>query len=466
MDEARKLLDSLMGSHRNVDRKEAKARKGQNFKEDNICKLYLLGFCPQYEDLFHSTKRDIGKCNKVHSEAMKLEFEAHPERERYMFEYERQLRNYLEDLVRGADEWVARERRNIQAANQQIEESGPNEIAKAEIKKLNDQAAALFMEAENLAEAGNFDESKVKLELAEEVKKRASDWEEKARTVRTEDVCEVCGSRMESGDPSKAKFRHEDGKIHAGYVKIRRWLMEIRQKLREREERGDIEDTKRTDREVREREPRDKERRRSRSTGKVEGSRRDAEREREKDRQRPRGRERERGGSYEYENDTEYERFMETDCGRDDDRCDRGRESDRGREVDRGLEGDRGADLDRARIRERTRYRDCDRVRGRCRDSRERGHPARCDGGRDYSRASESVHYGLERSRGRGGCDRAAECDGSRGRDRSHHYLEGYDRSRAYERAYGYGYGHAYDRMCDRSHPRTRDREIDRWYQP
>eukprot|EP00408_Alexandrium_pacificum_P024079 CAMPEP_0171198066 /NCGR_PEP_ID=MMETSP0790-20130122/22734_1 /TAXON_ID=2925 /ORGANISM="Alexandrium catenella, Strain OF101" /LENGTH=281 /DNA_ID=CAMNT_0011663325 /DNA_START=136 /DNA_END=976 /DNA_ORIENTATION=+ len=242
MDEARKLLDSLMGSHRNVDRKEAKARKGQNFKEGQVCKHFLLGFCPQYEDLFHSTKRDIGKCNKVHSEAMRLEFEACPDRERYQSEYERGLRYYLEELVRGADEWVARERRNIQVANQQIEESGPNEIAKAEIKKLNDQAAALFLEAENLAEADNFDESKVKLELAEEVKKRASDWEEKARTVRTEDVCEVCGSRMESGDPSKAKFRHEDGKIHLGYVKIRQWLQDVRQRVREREERQDGED--------------------------------------------------------------------------------------------------------------------------------------------------------------------------------------------------------------------------------
>mmetsp|Transcript_81763 Transcript_81763/g.243841 ORF Transcript_81763/g.243841 Transcript_81763/m.243841 type:complete len:357 (+) Transcript_81763:142-1212(+) len=294
MDEARKLLDSLMGSHRNVDRKEAKARKGQNFKEENICKFYLLGFCPQHEDLFHSTKRDIGKCHKVHSEAMKLEFEAHPDRERYQQEYERHLRCYLEELVRGADDWVARERRNIQLANQQIEDSGPNEIARAEIRKLNEQAAALFAEAENLAEAGSFDESKVKLELAEEVKRRASDWEEKARTVRTEDVCEVCGSRMESGDPSKAKFRHEDGKIHGGYVKIRRWLVDVRQRLREREE---AEEGGRGDREPRDRDARDRERRRSRSGGgrAIEARHRGRERERrdldEAERSRGRGRE-------------------------------------------------------------------------------------------------------------------------------------------------------------------------------
>jgi len=282
MDEAKKLLDSLMGSHRNVDRKEAKARRGNNFKGDNICKFYLVGFCPKHEDLFHSTKRDIGKCHKVHSEAMKSELEAHPDKERYMAEYERQLKNYLEELTRGADDNVARETRNIQAANQQIEEAGPNETAKAEIQKLNDQAAALLLEAESLAEASKFNESKVKLELAKGIKKRAGDWEEKARAPRTEGVCKVCGSRMESRDPSKAKFRHEDGKIHTGFVKIRQWLAEIRKRVHEREEHGETDDTRKRGSD----QDRDRDRQRSRSRG------RGGDRDRDRDR---RGRDRDRG---------------------------------------------------------------------------------------------------------------------------------------------------------------------------
>eukprot|EP00416_Gambierdiscus_australes_P036953 CAMPEP_0171115172 /NCGR_PEP_ID=MMETSP0766_2-20121228/87135_1 /TAXON_ID=439317 /ORGANISM="Gambierdiscus australes, Strain CAWD 149" /LENGTH=425 /DNA_ID=CAMNT_0011577509 /DNA_START=94 /DNA_END=1368 /DNA_ORIENTATION=+ len=425
MDEARKLLDSLMGSHRNVDRKEAKAKKGQNFKEDNICKLYLLGFCPQHEDLFHSTKRDIGKCHKVHSEAMKLEFEAHPDREYYQHEYERQLRCYLEDLVRGADEWVARERRNIQVANQQIEESGPNEIAKAEIRKLNEQAASLFAEAENLAEAGNFDESKVKLELAEEVKKRASDWEEKARTVRTEDVCEVCGSRMESGDPSKAKFRHEDGKIHAGYVKIRQWLVDVRQRLREREERGEAEDVRRgeregrdrelRDRDAKERDPRDRDRCRNGSGTKAEAGRRDAERERHRgrDRERARAHESERGSA----GSAEREPLVV--------------EAERAREAERSAEGEQRC---RARDRLRVEHERGGRGGRAGRDSRERGGGwARHEAGREKDRATERADRCPERSRSRAAAyNHTAEYE--RGRDS------------AYDRACGYGYGHGYER--------------------
>eukprot|EP00927_Polykrikos_kofoidii_P007159 TRINITY_DN1290_c0_g2_i1.p1 TRINITY_DN1290_c0_g2~~TRINITY_DN1290_c0_g2_i1.p1 ORF type:complete len:313 (-),score=44.34 TRINITY_DN1290_c0_g2_i1:73-1011(-) len=252
MDEARKLLDSLMGSHRDLDRKLTKAKQGQHFLEDNICKFYLLGFCPQFEDLFHSTKRDIGKCCKVHSDAMKAEFEAHPDSARYRIEYERQLKYYLEGLVRMADEWVARERRNIQTTNQLIEESGPNEIARAEIKSLSDQASTLLAEAESLAEDGKLVDSKTKVKLAEELKQKAGEWEEKARTARTEDVCEVCGSRMESGDANYARYRHQEGKVHVGYVKIRQWLDDVREKLKGIDHREDVE-TKTSDRDVRDR---------------------------------------------------------------------------------------------------------------------------------------------------------------------------------------------------------------------
>jgi len=375
MDEARKLLDSLMGSHRNVDRKEAKAKKGNNFKEDNICKFYLIGFCPQHEDLFHSTKRDIGRCCKVHSEAMKSEFEEHPDKEKFLGEYERQLKNYLEELARGADERVARERRNIQAANQQIEEAGPNETAKAEIQKLNDQAAALVLEAETFAEDGKFNESKVKLELADGIKKRAADWEEKARAARSEDFCEICGSRTESGDPAKAKFRHEDGKIHAGFVKIREWLAEIRKRVREREERGETDDAARRGGG---RDP-DRDRRRSRSGG------RGGDRDRDRDR---RGRDRDRGTRAD-----EQDRSAAAELPKDED----------------GAEGEG----ERPRDRE-------DRAR-RGRDSYERGERDRSrDRRRDYDGYDRSSRDHYERGYGYGHGDRRDGRTGTRDRDRYH----------------------------------------------
>ncbi|CAK0805862.1 unnamed protein product, partial [Prorocentrum cordatum] len=212
------------GNHRNVDRKEAAKRKGRNFLEDNICKHYLLGFCPQHEDLFHSTKRDIGKCQKVHSEAMKTEFENHPDHKKYRAQYEERLRHYLDELVRSAEEWASKERRNIKAENLAIEAAGPTELAKAEIKAMKDAAQTLLEDAEKLAESSRLEEAKKKTDEAKDFQQKAQEYEENAVKLRTEDVCDVCGSRMESGDPQFAKFRHIDGKIHVGFLKIREFL--------------------------------------------------------------------------------------------------------------------------------------------------------------------------------------------------------------------------------------------------
>lgn len=235
MEDARKLLESLMGPNRNIDRQEFKKKKGQAFKEDNICKHYLVGFCPKHEGLFHSTKRDLGSCTKIHSDAMKAELEAHKDTSKYTNDYENSLKKHLEELVRSADAWVARERGNIMDLNRSLEESGPSDLAKGEIKKLQEQASLLLNEAEDLAERGNMEGSKLKAEMATEVTKRALEWEEKAKAARKDDVCDICGSRMESGDTRVAKFRHSEGKVHLGYVKIREFLHGLRARIRERE---------------------------------------------------------------------------------------------------------------------------------------------------------------------------------------------------------------------------------------
>lgn len=233
MDDAKKLLDSLMGTHRNADFQEFEKRKGQAFKEDNICKYYLVGFCPQYSDC---TERQLGDCSKVHSDALKEEFESHLERDRYAADYEHKLRGYLEELCLRAEERVTRKKKHLELTNKAIEEKGPNEFAKAEIARLTAKAAELMAEAENLAEEGKISESKWKMGLSEEVRSKATKYEDKAKTLQSEEICEICGTRMEQGDAAKSRYQHDQGKIHQGYVQIRKWLADLKQRQREREE--------------------------------------------------------------------------------------------------------------------------------------------------------------------------------------------------------------------------------------
>jgi len=287
MDEARKMLDSLMGQSRNVDLNEAKKNKGKNFTQDRVCKFFLLGFCPQYE-LANSkltTKRNLGECTKVHSEAMKKEFEEHPEKEKYQAEYERSFLPFLEGQVREADAWVARERANAQKAEATAREKTTVQTMPANVKEQITQLEAdmnkMMASAEELAESGDIEGSKFKVVLAEEIKNKVKEIEAKhpsyTVTLKEEWVCEVCGTRTEAvTENNETRFAaHFQGKVHVGYARIREWVKELRKKQRDADERRGIFRDRSRDR-----------RRRSRSRGGGGGGDRDRDRGRRRSRSR------------------------------------------------------------------------------------------------------------------------------------------------------------------------------------
>lgn len=292
MDETRKLLDSLMGNSRNASSEEAKKTKGENFKKDNVCKGYLLGFCPTSElsDSKMAVKRRIKSCTKTHSDAMKDEFENHPETEKYKRDYEMQLLPVLEGMAKEADAWVAREKANVkQTVTGEPVKVTTNSMTDAE-KETYDALKAdldkMMAAAETEAEAGNIDGSKFKVMLADEIKEKVQEMDEKyfqtfEVTHRGEDVCEICGTRYEALTATNhaRHAAHFQGKVHLGYVKIRDWIADLKKGQR----RGDDSGGKR-DVGVDERDGGRRERRRSRSR------REQADRPRESDRRRSRSR--------------------------------------------------------------------------------------------------------------------------------------------------------------------------------
>mmetsp|Transcript_553 Transcript_553/g.1326 ORF Transcript_553/g.1326 Transcript_553/m.1326 type:complete len:317 (-) Transcript_553:11-961(-) len=315
MEDARKLLDSLMGTSRDAALEEAKKTKGKNFTADNVCKHYLLGFCPQYElgNSKLTTKRNLGECHKVHSDAMKSEYEAHPDKEKYRTEYEKQFLPFLESQVREADAWVARERANVQktAAAGAIEKTTINtmpDAVKEQVAELTKDMNKMMASAEDLAEKGDIEGSRFKVELADEIKEKIKDIEDRhpsyTVTLKEEWVCDVCGTRTEAvNEHNTARFKaHFTGKVHLGYEKMREWVKKIRARQRDADvstsrreaaddtrrrggsrSRGDRSsareaDTERRRRRSRSREERsrggDRDRRRSRSRGEDRGRRR------------------------------------------------------------------------------------------------------------------------------------------------------------------------------------------------
>ena len=60
MDEARAILDQLMGKERNLSENQKDKVKQIHFYDDEVCKYYLCDLCPYIA--FNGTKSDIGKC--------------------------------------------------------------------------------------------------------------------------------------------------------------------------------------------------------------------------------------------------------------------------------------------------------------------------------------------------------------------------------------------------------------------
>lgn len=327
MDETRKLLDSLMGQTRDQSLAEAKKTKGENFRADNVCKAFLLGYCPQSE-LFESKmagKRNIKECKKMHSDAVKAEFERHKDKQKFQAEYEKQILPMLDSFVREADAWVARERANIKGVagekltvNQNTMEPEVSEQYEQLKTDMNKMIAAAEIEAEK----GNVEGSKFKVMLADEIKEKVLELEDKHIvsfdvTQKGEEVCETCGSRYEAlTAKNEARYRaHFQGKVHLAYVKIRDWIKELRKNELEGEKRHCREERERRNASQERDRGGDRERRRSRS-------RRDRD-----TRDRDRGGDRARGDRGDYRGDRDRRDRSE----RGDYRGDRDRDRDRRR---------------------------------------------------------------------------------------------------------------------------------------
>lgn len=84
----------------------AQGRNAQLAITDNkVCRSYLAGTCPH--DLFTNTKQDLGPCPKVHSEALKTEYDNASASEKakwgFEFDYLRDMQKYIDDCDRRID---------------------------------------------------------------------------------------------------------------------------------------------------------------------------------------------------------------------------------------------------------------------------------------------------------------------------------------------------------------------------
>ncbi|KAK1759909.1 hypothetical protein QBC47DRAFT_373307 [Echria macrotheca] len=218
--EQRKLLEQLMGGGMS-------SRSAQlSLTDPKVCRSYLVGHCPH--DLFTNTKQDLGPCSRVHSEALKAEYEALPEHERkkYGFEYD-----YMRDLQKYIDEC----NRRIEAAQRRLEKT-PDEIRQTNIllKSISDlgaTAAAGLLEVEILGEMGEVGRAYDELFRVRQAQAAKAERERELKALSDTSgpsghqklqVCDVCGAYLSRLDNDRRLADHFFGKMHLGYAQMRK----------------------------------------------------------------------------------------------------------------------------------------------------------------------------------------------------------------------------------------------------
>eukprot|EP00440_Ansanella_granifera_P076133 gb/GFBE01082625.1/.p2 GENE.gb/GFBE01082625.1/~~gb/GFBE01082625.1/.p2 ORF type:complete len:285 (-),score=56.92 gb/GFBE01082625.1/:76-930(-) len=284
MNRNKALLDSLMGLGRDMSKKE-KAKSEPEFLKDEVCKHFLVGYCPgktlgreieavRVEFDPHSV---IAPCTKLHSVGIRTDFQNHKDYQKYLSRWEESLASLLDKGVREADDKVAREMRR------------------------HTEGIAPMVDQDRLCESCGY---KYKLRLAD----------------------------INVRDTDGGKFKpdiHPDSELHKGWLKLRAKLDELDDKIRKRQEEQDKKKEEEKDSDGKDG---------KRDRGSRSGRRRDRDEDDEDDR---RSRRRDRDDD---DDDRKTRRTSRDD--RDDDRRSRRRDRD---DEDRDRRRDRSRSRDRRR---------------------------------------------------------------------------------------------------------------------
>lgn len=233
MDHFRATLDELMGKDRDVPLKE-KLKLQKHFDSNEVCKFYLLDFCPH--DLFPNTKSDLGKCKKRHDQYFKQQFEKDKNKEQYQIKYEGMLMDFLEEQIAEVDNKMKKSLERIEAPLPDMEK--PKDMLD-QLKVIDMQITELVERAEKLGEIGRIDDSEQVLRQVDKFKEKKNEiimMNENPLMLKEKQmkICEVCGGLQSMQDNEKRLQTHVEGKLHAGYAKIREYLENLRRRKLER----------------------------------------------------------------------------------------------------------------------------------------------------------------------------------------------------------------------------------------
>ena len=364
------MLDALMGRHRNAE--PGATIHQPTWEDDGVCPYFLVEYCPH--DLFTNTKSDLGPCENIHDDALKVAFSKAamtPRKERIMDDFLRMGQRMLSD----ADTKIKRSKeRLVQDYREQLAKNGVTPAQQEEIEMkievLTEKINKLVSEAEDAGEKGDVEEAQGIFKLSEQLKTERSELQDSLvlkgqlssegqfSTRRNMEVCETCGAQFVSDSQARIDD-HLMGKVHIGFNRLRASVPELKETLNTAREALALERERKIAEEAQKNgekmlEGKEGEGKRSRSRDRKS---RDGKRSRSRDRKRSKSRDRKRS------------RSRDRKRSRSRDRKNRSRSRDRRRSRSRDRRDRRRS---RSRSRDRKRSRDRRRSRSKSRDRNRR----------------------------------------------------------------------------------------------
>ncbi|KZZ86611.1 U1 snRNP-associated protein Usp106 [Ascosphaera apis ARSEF 7405] len=234
--EQRKLLEQLMGADQMVGFGGTSRNQQLSITDPKVCHSYLVGTCPH--DLFTNTKQDLGPCPKVHTEALKTEYEnASPhDKAKWGFEYD-----YMRDLQKYIDEC----NRRIDTAQRRLEKT-PDEIRQTNnlLRQISEVSKSIdngLLEVSILGELGQLSTALLEYHKVRTAKHQKETYERELKALSDTSgpsghqklqVCDVCGAYLSRLDNDRRLADHFFGKMHLGYAKMRETYATMQKELK------------------------------------------------------------------------------------------------------------------------------------------------------------------------------------------------------------------------------------------
>ncbi|XP_013075521.2 putative RNA-binding protein Luc7-like 1 isoform X2 [Biomphalaria glabrata] len=221
-DQIRAMLDELMGTTRDGDSDKYRVR----FDDPRVCKSFLLNCCPH--DILASTRMDLGDCPNIHDLALRADYELAAKSKDYFYDID--AMEHLQSFIADCDRKTEVAKRRLKETQEELSEEANSKAE--QIHALGEQIGTLMARAEEIATAGEVDESIKMLEEVEALKAKKSQAEIEFRNSMPASsyqqqklrVCEVCGAYLGIHDNDRRLADHFGGKLHLGFITIREKL--------------------------------------------------------------------------------------------------------------------------------------------------------------------------------------------------------------------------------------------------